>query len=150
MNCSRSLNAIVGDDKGRSVVISPMSGVIVIRAMPDELRNVSAYLKASQISVERQVILEAKIVEVQLNDSFQSGVNWAAFKNGPNSSVVRAGADLPRQRRWLLPGALSNGLTDRNAGFESVPGSNVTLPRARRLPAHCSAWHSRPATLPRC
>jgi len=48
------------------VVISPMSGVIVVRAMPDELKNVTAYLKASQISIERQVILEAKIVEVQL------------------------------------------------------------------------------------
>ncbi len=81
----RSLAAIVGNDKGRSVVISPMSGVIVVRAMPDELRNVSAYLKASQISVDRQVILEAKIVDVQLNDSFQSGVNWAAFRNNPNS-----------------------------------------------------------------
>lgn len=82
---SKSLIAIVGHEKGRSVVISPMSGVIVVRAMPDELKNVTAYLKASQISIERQVILEAKIVEVQLNDSFQSGVNWAAFKNSPNS-----------------------------------------------------------------
>ncbi len=82
---SKSLIAIVGNEKGRSVVISPMSGVIVVRAMPNELKNVTAYLKASQISIERQVILEAKIVEVQLNDSFQSGVNWAAFKNNPNS-----------------------------------------------------------------
>ena len=65
---SSALKAIVGDEKGRSVVISPMSGVIVIRAMPDELKNVAAYLKASQISIDRQVILEAKIVEVQLND----------------------------------------------------------------------------------
>ena len=72
----------MGEEKGRSVVISPMSGVIVIRAMPDELKNVAAYLKASQISIERQVILEAKIVEVQLNESFQSGVNWAVFRNG--------------------------------------------------------------------
>src|SRR3989338_6105350 len=58
----RSLQAIVGNENGRSVVISPMSGVIVVRAMPDELKNVTAYLKASQISIERQVILEAKIV----------------------------------------------------------------------------------------
>jgi len=84
---TRALNTIVGKELGRSVVISPMSGVIVIRALPDELKNVTAYLKASQISIERQVILEAKIVEVQLSDSFQSGVNWAAFKNGPNSST---------------------------------------------------------------
>lgn len=82
---AQSLKAIVGDEKGRSVVVSPMSGVIVARALPDELRNITAYLKASQISIERQVILEAKIVEVQLNDGYQSGVNWGAFKNSPNS-----------------------------------------------------------------
>jgi len=82
---SKSLIAIVGNEKGRSVVISPMSGVIVVRAMPDELRNVAAYLKASQISIERQVILEAKIIEVSLTDSLQTGVNWASFTNDGNN-----------------------------------------------------------------
>lgn len=100
---SASLQAIVGNGAGRSVVVSPMSGVIVVRAMPDELKSVAAYLKASQISIERQVILEAKIIEVQLNDGYQSGVNWAAFKNPvlgniPNSSLsvgqVAAGTTL--------------------------------------------------------
>ncbi len=98
---SKSLVAIVGNEKGRSVVISPMSGVIVVRAMADEMKNVAAYLKASQISIERQVILEAKIVEVQLNNSFQSGVNWSTFgrlNGGTNSSgslgVLSPGATL--------------------------------------------------------
>ena len=113
----KSLIAIVGNDKGRSVVISPMSGVIVVRAMPDELKNVSAYLKASQISVERQVILEAKIVDVELNDSFQSGVNWAAFNNNPNSRTsvgqLSPGSSLART------GAISNAL------ISALPGANL-------------------------
>jgi MSHA biogenesis protein MshL len=74
-------------------VVSPQSGVIVIRAMPDELRNVDAYLKATQLAVDRQVILEAKILEVELNDSFQSGVNWASFasiKSGHDNRVSAA------------------------------------------------------------
>lgn len=76
-----AIEAIVGvaDKGGRSVVISPQSGVLVIRAMPEELRSVDMYLKATQLSVDRQVILEAKILEVELNDSFQSGINWASF-----------------------------------------------------------------------
>jgi MSHA biogenesis protein MshL len=123
----KSLTAIVGNDKGRSVVVSPMSGVIVVRAMPDELKNVTAYLKASQISVERQVILEAKIVDVQLNDSFQSGVNWAAFNNNPNShssiGVVSPGATL------ATAGALTNGLTTATPGASlaslGAPGSST-------------------------
>lgn len=83
-----SLEAIVGNGKeGRSIVISPQSGIVVVRAMWNELRDVAAYLKATQLSVDRQVILEAKILEVQLNDSFQSGINWAIFANGGNSHL---------------------------------------------------------------
>jgi MSHA biogenesis protein MshL len=115
----KSLAVIVGNDKGRSVVVSPMSGVIVVRAMPDELRNVSAYLKASQISVERQVILEAKIVDVQLNDSFQSGVNWGAFKNNPNSRT--SAGQLSPGTSLATTGSLTNGLVT------ATPGSSLAL-----------------------
>ncbi len=82
---SKALLAIVGNENGRSVVISPLSGVIVVRAMPEDLRNVATYLKASQIAVERQVILEAKIIEVSLIDSLQTGVNWGSFTNDTNN-----------------------------------------------------------------
>lgn len=84
-----SLELLAGAGKeGRQVVISPQSGVVVVRAMSDEMRNVVGYLKATQLSVDRQVILEAKILEVELNDQFQSGINWASFaslKSSPNS-----------------------------------------------------------------
>ena len=85
-----SLNAIVGHADGRSVVVSPQSGVIVVRATPVELRSVADFLMASQLSVERQVILEAKIIEVQLSDDYQAGINWAAFghlKNSPSNNI---------------------------------------------------------------
>lgn len=84
-----SLELLAGAGReGRQVVINPQSGVVVVRAMSDEIRNVAAYLKATQLSVDRQVILEAKILEVELNDKFQSGINWASFaslKSSPNS-----------------------------------------------------------------
>ena len=116
---NRSLTAIVGTEPGRSVVISPMSGIIVVKAMPSELKNVTAYLKASQISIERQVILEAKIVEVQLNDSFQSGVNWGAFKNNANSRTSLG---------QLSPGAnLSMSGSITNGNVTSTPGTNLSL-----------------------
>jgi MSHA biogenesis protein MshL len=74
-----ALTTIVGAGEGRSVVVTPHSGVVVVRAFPAELRAVESYLSATRVSVERQVMLEAKIVEVTLSDSFQSGINWAAF-----------------------------------------------------------------------
>ncbi len=124
----KSLRAIVGEEKGRSVVISPMSGVIVVRAMPDELRSVAAYLKASQISIERQVILEAKIVEVQLNESFQSGVNWAVFQNHPNSLLA---AGQVGTNGTLLPAVKGVGAADATGAalasniLTATPGSGM-------------------------
>ncbi len=115
----KSLQAIVGNEKGRSVVVSPMSGVIVVRAMPDELKNVTAYLKASQISIERQVILEAKIVEVQLSEGFQSGVNWGAFKNNPNSHT--SAGQLSPGVSLATTGAITNG------AITATPGTSMTL-----------------------
>jgi MSHA biogenesis protein MshL len=87
------------------VVISPQSGVVVVRALPEELRNVSAYLKAAQLSVDRQVILEAKILEVQLNGSYQTGINWASFASfrGNTSNRVSTGFGQPGTSLTALP-----------------------------------------------
>lgn len=132
---TKSLKIIVGSENGRSVVVNPMSGVLVVRAMPDELKTVAAYLKASQVSIERQVILEAKIVEVQLNDGFQSGVNWAAFQNGPNShaTIGQAGAGS-----LLTPsGAVARTLT--SAPLSATPGATLLPTAASLLPTGVTA-----------
>lgn len=78
---------VEGCDGSRSVVINPQSGVVLVRAMPSELRDVATFLNASQLSVERQVILEAKILEVELSDGYQAGVNWGAFRTGTNTRL---------------------------------------------------------------
>jgi MSHA biogenesis protein MshL len=107
----------------RSVVINRMSGVIVVRAMPEELRNVSEFLKASQLSVERQVIIEAKFVEVTLSDSYQSGVNWAAI--GAKGNGTYAGGVVAQG------GTLTNtvggvGQTMTTPLFTAVPGTSLS------------------------
>ena len=78
---NQSLSAMVGASNGHSVVLNPSAGVIVVRATPAELRQVEAYLKAIQVSIERQVMIEAKIVDVDLDTGSQAGINWAGFKN---------------------------------------------------------------------
>lgn len=79
---------LIGTEGGRNVIASPQAGIVAVRAMPDELRQVEKFLKAAQVAVERQVMLEAKIVEVELRDGFQSGVNWAAFSSDANSTQM--------------------------------------------------------------
>ncbi|PKO82845.1 MAG: general secretion pathway protein GspD [Betaproteobacteria bacterium HGW-Betaproteobacteria-11] len=93
-----ALTAIVGTADGRSVVINQSSGVVLVRAMPSELTNVDKYLKATQLAADRQVMLEAKIIDVSLSDEYQSGINWGAFQehNGKFTGigVAQPGASL--------------------------------------------------------
>ncbi|MEG1116467.1 MAG: secretin N-terminal domain-containing protein, partial [Janthinobacterium sp.] len=99
-----ALEAIVGSSEGgRQVVLSPQSGVIVIRAMPEELRNVDMYLKATQLSVDRQVILEAKILEVELNDNTQTGINWASFASIKSGHTNRISTGFIQPGGTLAP-----------------------------------------------
>src|SRR5258706_2433645 len=80
-----AVQSIVGNGKGRNVVVTPNSGIVMVRAMPAELRSVEQYLRETRLSVERQVMLEAKIIQVTLSDAYQTGINWAIFRNsGPN------------------------------------------------------------------
>ncbi len=74
-----SLNVIVGTGEGRSVVVLPQAGIVVVRAMPDELREVEEFLRDTQGNLERQVVLEATILEIDLADGFRGGINWAAL-----------------------------------------------------------------------
>ena len=81
------------------VKVNPVSGVVLVKATPLELRDVKDYLEAMQLSVERQVMIEAKIIEVSLSEGFEAGVNWAqlgTWKDGNNSSF--AGALNPGQQ----------------------------------------------------
>ncbi len=76
---SASLSGLVGSEDGKKVVINTQSGLIMVRAMPDEVRNVESFLRLMQVNIERQVILEAKILNVELNQNSQQGVNWSIF-----------------------------------------------------------------------
>jgi MSHA biogenesis protein MshL len=122
-----ALETIVGTkEAGRSVVISAQSGVVVIRAMPDELRNVDAYLRATQLSVDRQVILEAKILEVQLNDSYQSGVNWASFAGRNTVGIVSPGAGLVPTPSGTRPVTITDPTTGLSASGGFLLSSAAT------------------------
>lgn len=112
----QALATIVGSAEGRSVVINPSSGVIVIKAFPLELRNVEAYLKATQIVVERQVMLEAKIIDVSLAEGFQSGVNWAQFGRNDDRYVV-----------GTMGTATSLSVAARNAVGQAITDGSVAI-----------------------
>lgn len=92
-----------GCSDGRALTVHPMSGSILVRGMPNELRMIEKILRSMQLAVERQVIIEAKIIDVELSSGAQQGINWAAFNTanqhrfsvGSNSSLYTATPTSP-------------------------------------------------------
>jgi MSHA biogenesis protein MshL len=109
----KSIQAIVGSADGRNVIVNSQSGVVVVRALPAELRSVESFLKTMQLIVERQVVLEAKIIDVTLREGFEAGVNWAAFRDGN----TRAAGGLVRPSTTIGP---------------NPPGAPISTPTALR------------------
>ena len=71
-----ALAMIVGRDGGQ-VVVNPGAGLVMVRAGSEDLRMVEDYLRRTELIMQRQVVLEAKILEVTLNEGYQQGISWA-------------------------------------------------------------------------
>lgn len=115
---SDSLTSLVGNKDGRSVTLNPGAGVILVRATPAELRQVTEYLRAVQLTIERQVMLEAKIVEVQLSKGSETGINWGAFRS--------QGADGHVGLVNLAPGVTLTSKALSNSNVSVTPGTGVS------------------------
>lgn len=92
-----TLVSLVGTAGGRSVAVNAQTNLVVVRAMPDELRAVEEYLGQTHAVVARQVILEAKIINVELNDGFQTGINWAKIQGNYTFGQIGGGTAVNRR-----------------------------------------------------
>lgn len=121
-----SLAAIVGPEPDRSVVISPQVGMAVVRAMPTELRQVEQFLRRAERILQRQVLLEAKIMEVDLSDGYRTGINWA--------QLIESGA------KTALFGLTGGGTILDPPGISDIAGNTGNLnPSAPSFPSGTDA-----------
>ncbi|MBZ5756916.1 pilus (MSHA type) biogenesis protein MshL [Pseudomonas sp. S5(2021)] len=74
--------------EGPSVCYSSMSGVLTVRAASEDHAKVAEFLSLIQRNLQRQVILEAKILEVNLSDGFQAGINWSQLGSFGNADIT--------------------------------------------------------------
>jgi MSHA biogenesis protein MshL len=122
-----TLTAIVGTEGNRKIIVNPLSGVVAVRGFPQDIRNTENYLRMTQLIVERQVMIEAKIIEVQLSDSASSGVNWSAFRNA--NSHVSAGPISPGTNLLnstvLGTSSMTTGANTPGSVLSGVPGSSL-------------------------
>jgi MSHA biogenesis protein MshL len=119
-NLGERPRGVDGCTDGRAVHVNPMSGTVLVRGLPREMRTVEKLLRAMQVNVERQVIIEAKVIDVRLNKNAQQGINWAAFNKG----LLRGGVGPD-------PSTISAQTLQRNAdGSSTVLDGGVVRPGA--------------------
>lgn len=111
-----ALTMIVSPDGGQ-VVVNAGAGLVMVRANSAELAFVEDYLRQTELIMQRQVVLEAKILEVGLNESYQQGIQWADLQTTSSGAAVLA-QELSGQaiRAGDIGGLFSATITEGNFG----------------------------------
>lgn len=63
-----------------SVIVNPENGIITVRATSRQHEKVQEFLDNISSSAHRQVMIEATIVQVDLSDGYQQGINWSRLR----------------------------------------------------------------------
>ncbi len=106
-----TLTSLIGSEEGRSVMVTPQAGLVTVRALPSEIRSVRDYLKITEDIVKRQVVLEARIIEVSLSDEYQQGINWNQIVENSGSTEFSFSTNA---------GTIGNGITAALGGVTSL------------------------------
>ncbi|OQA36716.1 MAG: Type II secretion system protein D precursor [Acidobacteria bacterium ADurb.Bin340] len=114
---------------GRTLVIHPESGLVVVGAEPGTQKRVETYLEELRRRNSRQVLLEARIVEVTLGTDSQIGVDW-------NGLLREGGASGGQGTDWR--GTLTTGETN-NPAVSASEGIMRLVVQNARLTATLSA-----------
>lgn len=94
-------------DNKSSVLINPQAGLVIVKAYPDQLDRVAKYLREVQNIMHREVVISAKVLEVQLSSNFESGIDWnlLGIHQTTTGGLTPAGSTTPS-----VPGMNSSAL----------------------------------------
>lgn len=101
-----------------SVIANKETGILSVRASQRQHEKIQEFLDKVQASGKRQVLIEASIVEIKLNDRYQSGVDWSRLGSAGSSS----GFTFSQGRG--ASGSVTSGVTDSASG---VAGTGAGL-----------------------
>ncbi|MER0511541.1 pilus (MSHA type) biogenesis protein MshL [Aeromonas veronii] len=123
-----SLQTLIGTGDGRAVITSPQAGLVTIRAYPKELKAVREFLTQSESHLKRQVVLEARIIEVALNEGYEQGVDWSGLSaSWDGNKGVTGGQSLANTQLPSTPNQIFSALGG-GAGFKISDGNfNVAV-----------------------
>jgi MSHA biogenesis protein MshL len=72
-----------------AVIANPENGLITVRATGKQHEKIQEFIDQVMTSAQRQVLIEATVVEVRLSDNYQQGIDWSALKLGGKGFTLR-------------------------------------------------------------
>ena len=90
-------------DSKNDVAINPMTGTVSVLGTARQHEVVQQYLDSVSQTSQRQVMIEATIVEVRLKDQYRAGINWNELVKGATGWAINTGGTLTNLANTLQP-----------------------------------------------
>jgi len=115
------------DEKGKKLIINKSTGIIMVNDYSANLNKIASYLETVEGSSQRQVTIQAKIVEVILSDDHKEGINWKVIESLPRSTNLAWG--LTNSLGTIgFPGSAIGYLTGTGTGTTGSTTSTISTP----------------------
>jgi MSHA type pilus biogenesis protein MshL len=114
------------DEKGKKLIINKSTGIIIVTDYSTNLNRIASYLETVEGSSQRQVTIQAKIVEVVLSDEHKEGINWQVIESLPRSLNLSWGL-TDKAGTTGFPGGVT-GITSGTGTGTGTTGSTISTP----------------------
>ena len=108
------------DGNGKRLIVHKSSGIIWVTDFPANLNKVASFLEVVEGSSQRQVTIQAKIMEVTLTDEHREGINWKVIQGLPRSLNLAWGL-TDKAGTTGFPGGPSGYISQNETGVTSIP-----------------------------
>lgn len=117
----------LSDPSGRRLIVAPGAGLVMVTASEKELQRVGEFVDRYRDAAQRQVWIEAKIIEVNLFKAYQLGVDWGLVVNrGGYYGILDAKRTLSSPAVSFTPGSVGDqSLSSTYGAFQMAVSNNV-------------------------
>jgi len=118
-----------------AVIVNPEASIAIVRATARQHERIQEFVDQVLANVKRQVLIEATIAEVQLNNQYQQGIDWSAlrvrgsmttFGNQISSGNVSTAPNFPPNIAVTPPGSLPSASAIPNILTLGAVGANIS------------------------
>ena len=116
------------DGKGKKLIVNKTTGVIMVTDYSLNLNKVASYIETVEGSSQRQVSIQAKILEVILSDEYKEGINWKVIESLPRSVNFAWGLTNKAGTTGFPGGTTGYMSTGASSGVSTTGATTVQIP----------------------